>query len=101
MAEEGLTMTANLLLLTSQLVHARYVVLEAEGEIVPRIAKPKKGKNAEGCCEIDEGAGREVCRQREVGVRRSGQGRALRVVAKTARSTNLTPRRPTRGRPTT
>jgi len=44
MAEEGLTMTANLLLLTSQLLHARYVVLEAEGEITPRAAKPKKEK---------------------------------------------------------
>lgn len=44
MLEEGLTMTANLLLLTSQLVHARYVVLEAEGEIAPRAAKPKKEK---------------------------------------------------------
>lgn len=44
MTEEGLTMTANLLLLTSQLVHARYVVLEAEGEITPRAAKPKKEK---------------------------------------------------------
>ncbi|MBA4019676.1 MAG: hypothetical protein C0483_21135 [Pirellula sp.] len=44
MLEEGLTMTANLLLLTSQLVHARYVVLEAEGEISPRAAKAKKEK---------------------------------------------------------
>lgn len=44
MLEEGLTMTANLLLLTSQLVHARYVVLEAEGEISPRVAKPRKEK---------------------------------------------------------
>jgi len=46
MIEQGLVMSAGLLLLGSLLVHGRYVVLEAEGEITPRPAKAKKEKPA-------------------------------------------------------
>lgn len=44
MVKEGLELVGNLFLLTSMLVHARYVILEAQGEITPRPAKPKKEK---------------------------------------------------------
>ena len=44
MLKEGLELGGNLFLLTSMLVHARYVILEAQGEITPRLAKPKKEK---------------------------------------------------------
>jgi len=44
MIKEGLELVGNLFLLTSMLVHARYVILEAQGEITPRAVKPKKEK---------------------------------------------------------
>lgn len=44
MVKEGLELAGNLFLLTSMLVHARYVILEAQGEITPRAVKPKKEK---------------------------------------------------------
>lgn len=44
MVKEGLELLGNLFLLTSMLVHARYVILEAQGEITPRAKKPKKEK---------------------------------------------------------
>lgn len=44
MIKEGLELLGNLFLLTSMLVHARYVILEAQGEITPRAKKPKKEK---------------------------------------------------------
>ncbi|MCE9604507.1 MAG: hypothetical protein K8U03_06325 [Planctomycetia bacterium] len=44
MLKEGMEMVGNLFLLTSMLVHARYVILEAQGEITPRAVKPKKEK---------------------------------------------------------
>lgn len=44
MLKEGLELVGNLFLLTSMLVHARYVILESQGEITPRAAKPKKEK---------------------------------------------------------
>jgi hypothetical protein len=44
MLKEGLELGGNLFLLASMLVHARYVILESQGEITPRPAKPKKEK---------------------------------------------------------
>lgn len=44
MIKEGLELLGNLFLLTSMLVHARYVILESQGEITPRAVKPKKDK---------------------------------------------------------
>jgi len=44
MLKEGLELLGNLFLLTSMLVHARYVILESQGEITPRAVKPKKEK---------------------------------------------------------
>lgn len=44
MVEEGLELVGNLVLLTSMSLHARHVLLEAEGEITPRPAKVKKAK---------------------------------------------------------
>jgi len=44
MLAEGLKMAGHLLLLSSMAVHARYVFLEAKGEIAARTAKPKKEK---------------------------------------------------------
>lgn len=45
MVEQGLVMAGHLLLLSSMAVHARYVFLEAKGEIAARTAKPKKEKS--------------------------------------------------------
>jgi len=44
MLKEGLELLGNLFLLTSMLIHARYVILESQGEITPRAVKPKKEK---------------------------------------------------------
>lgn len=42
--EAGLVMAGHLLLTMSMTLHARYVVLEASGELTPRAAKPKAEK---------------------------------------------------------
>lgn len=46
MLEEGLEMAGNQFLLVAMLAHARYVFLEAKGEIAARQAKPKKEKKS-------------------------------------------------------
>jgi hypothetical protein len=46
MLEEGLELAGNLFLLTSMGVHARYVILEANGEITARVAKSRATRAA-------------------------------------------------------
>lgn len=46
MLEEGLEMAGNQFLLIAMLAHARYVFLEAKGEVTARQAKPKKEKKS-------------------------------------------------------
>jgi hypothetical protein len=56
MLEEGLEMAGNLLLLMSMTVHARFVFLQAKGEIAARSAKPKKEKtkSSKAAATVDE-----------------------------------------------
>lgn len=54
--DAGLALAGHLLLVTSMTLHARYVVLEASGELIPRAAKPKaeKSKGAKESTDNDE-----------------------------------------------
>lgn len=55
MLEEGCEMVGNLFLLLAAMLHARYVILDAQGLIPPKAAKPAKAPKADKPAKADKG----------------------------------------------
>lgn len=65
MLERGLILSAALLLVAAHLVHARYVVLEAAGEITARPAKPKKEKAPKAAKPAKEAVAKAAAKEKQ------------------------------------